>query len=37
MALRALGFFLAVNQRFKVVIAFFADVFEDRHVRSSSY
>ena len=34
-ALRALGFFLAVNQRFEMVIAFLADVFEDRHVGSS--
>lgn len=30
-ALGALGLFLAVNEGFEVVIALFADVFEDRH------
>jgi hypothetical protein len=30
-ALRALGLFLAVNQRLKLVVAFLADVFVDGH------
>jgi hypothetical protein len=31
LAFWAFGFAAAVNQRFKLMIAFFADVLEDRH------
>lgn len=30
-ALRTLGLLLAIQQRFELMVAFFADVFEDRH------
>src|SRR6266567_9571081 len=33
MALRTLGFFLAVDEGFALVLTFFADVLEDRHGR----
>lgn len=36
-ALRALGFFLAINQRLKVVVAFLTYIFEDRHCDSLTY
>jgi hypothetical protein len=36
LALWALGFLLAKDQRFELVIAFLADVLEDRHEENSA-